>query len=215
MRSKEEAHDYRYFPDPDLLPLEFTAEWVEEIRATLPELPDDKRKRFVDELGLSDYDAGVLTADKERADFFEVVAQGRDPKLAANWVSQELLGALNKADTELADSPVSAKHLGVLVGLISDDTISGRIAKDVFAKMFESGDDPAVIVERDGLKQVTDTSAIEAIVDEVIAANPDQVAKVKDKPKTLGWFVGQVMQASGGKANPKAVNEILRKKLGV
>jgi aspartyl-tRNA(Asn)/glutamyl-tRNA(Gln) amidotransferase subunit B len=215
MRSKEEAHDYRYFPDPDLLPLELDAKWIEEIRASLPELPDEKRARFVAELGLSPYDAGVLTADKERADFYEAVAQGRDPKLAANWVSQELFGALNKAGKELSESPVSAEHLGALVDLIADQTISGRIAKEVFAKMFETGEAPGAIVEREGLKQVTDTSAIEAIVDAIIAANPQQAEQVKAKPKTMGWFVGQVMKASGGKANPQAVNDILKAKLGV
>jgi aspartyl-tRNA(Asn)/glutamyl-tRNA(Gln) amidotransferase subunit B len=215
MRSKEEAHDYRYFPDPDLLPLELDPKWIEEIEASLPELPDEKRARFISELGLSPYDAGVLTADKERADFYEAVAKGRDPKLAANWVSQELFGALNKAGKELSETPISADQLGKLVDLISDGTISGRIAKDVFAKMFEGGGDPAEIVEREGLRQVTDAGAIEKIVDEIIAANPGQVAQVKAKPKTMGWFVGQVMKASGGKANPQAVNDILKAKLGV
>ena len=215
MRSKEEAHDYRYFPDPDLLPLELDAKWIEEIRASLPELPDAKRARLVAELGLTDYDAGVLTADKERADYYEAVAEGRDAKLAANWVSQELLGALNKADLELADSPISADALGELIDLIADQTISGRIAKDVFETMFESGEGPRAIVEREGLRQVTDTGAIEAIVDAIIAANPKQVEQVKEKPKTMGWFVGQVMKESGGKANPQAVNAILRAKLGV
>ena len=215
MRSKEEAHDYRYFPDPDLLPLELDAKWIEEIRASLPELPDAKRARLVAELGLTDYDAGVLTADKERADYYEAVAEGRDAKLAANWVSQELLGALNKADLELADSPISGDALGELIDLIADQTISGRIAKDVFETMFESGEGPRAIVEREGLRQVTDTGAIEAIVDAIIAANPKQVEQVKEKPKTMGWFVGQVMKESGGKANPQAVNAILRAKLGV
>ncbi len=215
MRSKEEAHDYRYFPDPDLLPLEFEQAWVDEIKKTLPELPDEKRKRFVAELGLSDYDAGVLTADKERADFFEAVADGRDPKLAANWVSQELFGALNKADKDLSDSPVSTAQLGKLIDLIGDDTISGKIAKDVFAKMFETGDDPAAIVEREGLTQITDTGAIEAIIDALIADNPKQVEQVKEKPKALGWFVGQVMQQTQGKANPGAVNKLLKEKLGL
>jgi aspartyl-tRNA(Asn)/glutamyl-tRNA(Gln) amidotransferase subunit B len=215
MRSKEEAHDYRYFPDPDLLPLEIDPAWIEEIRATLPELPDEKRARFVSELGLSVYDAGVLTADKERADFYEVVAKGRDAKLAANWVSQELFGRLNKSGLQLSETPVSAGHLGGLLDLIADGTISGRIAKDVFETMFETGEAAADIVEREGLKQVTDTSAIEALVDKIIAANPKQVEQVKAKPKTMGWFVGQVMKESGGKANPQAVNDILKAKLGV
>lgn len=215
MRSKEDAQDYRYFPDPDLLPLELDPAWIAQIQASLPELPDAKRARFVEALGLTDYDAGVLTADKERADFFEAVADGRDAKRAANWVSQELFGALNKAGKELSESPVSAADLGALIDLIADDTISGRIAKDVFEKMFETGDAPDLIVEREGLRQVTDTSAIEALVDQIIADNPDQVAQVKDKPKTFGWFVGQTMKASGGKANPQAVNAILKAKLGV
>lgn len=215
MRSKEDAHDYRYFPDPDLLPLEIEQAWIDEIKANLPELPDEKRARFENEYGLSHYDAGVLTADAGRAVFFETVATGRDSKLAANWVTQELFGYLNKEDIELADSPVSAVQLGGLIDLISDDTISGKIAKTVFAKMIEEGGDAADIVEREGLKQVTDTGAIEAIVDEIIAANPEQAASIKEKPKAMGWFVGQVMKASQGKANPGAVNKILKEKLGV
>lgn len=215
MRSKEDAHDYRYFPDPDLLPLEIEQAWIDEIKANLPELPDEKRARFESEYGLSHYDAGVLTADAGRAVFFETVATGRDSKLAANWVTQELFGYLNKEDIELADSPVSAVQLGGLIDLISDDTISGKIAKTVFAKMIEEGGDAADIVEREGLKQVTDTGAIEAIVDEIIAANPEQAASIKEKPKAMGWFVGQVMKASQGKANPGAVNKILKEKLGV
>ncbi len=215
MRSKEDAHDYRYFPDPDLLPLVLQPDYVDAIRATLPELPDAKRARFVEQYGLKAYDAGVLTADGEKADFFEKVAKGRDAKLAANWVSQDLFGYLNKEGVALASSPVSANQLGSLIDLIANGTISGKIAKDVFAKMIESGDEPAAIVERDGLKQVTDTGAIEAIVDEIVSANPEQAAKVKEKPKTMGWFVGQVMKASGGKANPQAVNEILKAKLGL
>ncbi|MEO0549840.1 MAG: Asp-tRNA(Asn)/Glu-tRNA(Gln) amidotransferase subunit GatB [Pseudomonadota bacterium] len=215
MRSKEDAHDYRYFPDPDLLPLVIDDAFIEGIKATLPELPDQKRARFESEYGLSRYDAGVLTADAEGAAFFESVAKGRDPKLSANWVTQELFGYLNKAEIELANSPVSAVQLGGLIDLISSDVISGKIAKDVFQRMVDGEGDPADIVEKHGLKQVTDTGAIEAIVDEVIAANPEQVAAVKEKPKTMGWFVGQVMKASGGKANPQAVNKILRSKLGV
>ena len=217
MRSKEDAHDYRYFPDPDLLPLEFDNAWVEEIRASLPELPDAKKHRFMNEYGLSAYDAAVLAMDKDKAGYFESVAKGRDGKLASNWVTGELFGALNKADKEILESPVSAAQLGALIDLIKDGTISGKIAKDVFALIFEGEEngDPSEIVEKRGLKQVTDTGAIEKIVDEIIAANPKQVEQVKEKPKTMGWFVGQVMKASQGKANPQAVNEILKKKLGL
>ena len=213
MRSKEEAHDYRYFPDPDLLPLVLEQSWVDEIRAGLPELPADKRKRLVSELGLSEYDASVLAADRDRAAYFEIVAEGRDAKLAANWVNNELYGRLNKEGMDITDSPVNAEQLGGLVGLISDKTISGKIAKDVFEILWEEGGDPADIVETRGLKQVTDTGAIETVIDDLIAANPQQAEQVKEKPKTMGWFVGQVMKAMGGKANPQAVNEILRKKL--
>jgi aspartyl-tRNA(Asn)/glutamyl-tRNA(Gln) amidotransferase subunit B len=215
MRSKEDAHDYRYFPDPDLLPLVLEPGLIERVRASLPELPDAKKRRFQEEYGLSPYDAGVLSAERESADFFEAAAKGRDAKLAANWVTQDLFGALNKAGLDLSQSPVSAAQIGGLVALISDGTISGRIAKDVFEKMFSTGDDPAIIVEREGLRQVTDVSAIEAAVDAVMAANPDKVAEVKEKPKLFGFFVGQVMKATGGKANPQAVNDILKAKLGV
>ena len=223
MRSKEDAHDYRYFPDPDLLPLKLTQEYVDKIKANLPELPDQKKERFISEYGLKAYDAGVLAAEADKAAFFEEVAKGRDAKMAANWVTQELFGYLNKFDLELADSPVSSVQLGGLIDLIANKTISGKIAKDVFQKLIEEdGADPAAIVERDGLKQVTDTGAIEKVVDEIIAANPDQVEQVKaqfaeghKKPKALGWFVGQAMKASGGKANPQAVNEILKQKLGI
>ncbi|MBY0422109.1 MAG: Asp-tRNA(Asn)/Glu-tRNA(Gln) amidotransferase subunit GatB [Parvularculaceae bacterium] len=215
MRSKEDAHDYRYFPDPDLLPLELEAAFVEGIRASLPELPDAKKHRFIKSYGLSPYDAAVLAADKTKADYFETVAKGRDGKLAANWVTTELFGALNKRGLEIDAAPVKAADLGKLIGLIEDGTISGKIAKDVFQIMLEEGGDPATIVEKKGLKQVTDTGAIEAAVDKIIAANPAQVAEVKAKPKTFGWFVGQVMKETGGKANPAAVNEILKKKLGV
>ena len=215
MRSKEDAHDYRYFPDPDLLPLEIEQAWIDEIKASLPELPDQKRARFESEYGISHYDAGVLIADADKAEYFETVAKGRDAKLAANWVTQELFGYLNKEGLELADSPVSAEALGGLIALISDETISGKIAKDVFARMIAGEGEAAAIVEKHGLKQVTDTGAIEKVVDEIIAANPEQVEKVKEKPQTLGWFVGQVMKASGGKANPKAVNDILKAKLGL
>ena len=215
MRSKEDAHDYRYFPDPDLLPLVIDDAWIESVRASLPELPDAKKKRFMESYGLSAYDARVLSGDAEAAAYFETVASGRDPKLAANWVTQELFGALNKQGLELSQSPVSAADLGALVDLIKDGTINGKIAKDVFAKMLESGDAPGAIVEREGLKQVTDTGAIEKAIDELIADNPDKLAEVKEKPKALGWWVGQTMKATGGKANPQVVNQILKQKLGV
>ena len=217
MRSKEDAHDYRYFPDPDLLPLEFDQAWVDEIKASLPEMPDAKKYRFIEEYGLSAYDASVLAMERRKADYFEQVAKGRDGKLSANWVTGELFGALNKADKEIEDSPISADQLGKLIDLIKDNTISGKIAKDVFGLLFEGEEsgDPAAIVESRGLKQVTDTGAIEAVIDEIMAANPKQVEQVKEKPKTMGWFVGQVMQKTGGKANPQVVNEILKKKLGV
>ena len=213
MRSKEEAHDYRYFPDPDLLPLELQQDWIDQIRVSLPELPDAKRERFVSEMGLSDYDASVLAADKDRAAYFEEVAEGRDAKLASNWVNNELYGRLNKEGLTITDCPVSAAQMSGLVGLIEDKTISGKIAKDVFEILWAEGGDPAKIVEDRGLKQVTDTGAIEAVIDQLIADNPDQAASVKEKPKAMGWFVGQVMKAMQGKANPQAVNEILQKKL--
>ena len=219
MRSKEEAHDYRYFPDPDLLPLEFDDAFVSAIANNLPELPDDKKARFVNEYGLSAYDAGVLVSEAENAAFFETAAEGRDAKAVANMVIGSVFAALNKADLSIAESPVSAVQVGQLVDLIADDTISSRIAKDVFEMMFEEGPeqgkDPSVIVEAKGLKQVTDTGAIEAAVDEVIAANPDKVEQAKERPKMAGWFVGQVMQATGGKANPQAVNKLVMQKLGL
>jgi aspartyl-tRNA(Asn)/glutamyl-tRNA(Gln) amidotransferase subunit B len=215
MRNKEEAHDYRYFPDPDLLPLEFDQAFVDKIAADLPELPDERKRRLIDDYGLSAYNAEVLVTDRASVDYFETVARGRDAKLAANWVMGELFALLNKRDLDIADSPVSADALGELITLISDGTISGRIAKDVFDIMLDTGETPGAIVEQRGLKQVTDTGAIEQVVDEIIAANPDQVAQVKEKPKAIGWFVGQVMQLTGGKANPQAVNEILRAKLGL
>jgi aspartyl-tRNA(Asn)/glutamyl-tRNA(Gln) amidotransferase subunit B len=214
MRSKEHAHDYRYFPDPDLLPLELDKGWVESLRGSLPELPDTKRARFAKDFGLSAYDAGVLVAERETGAYYETVAKGRDPKLAANWVMGELFGRLNKAGKDLADSPVKAEALGELLDLIADKTISGRIAKDVFDEMFESGKGARAIVEVKGLKQITDTGAIEAAVDQMIAANADKVAQVKGGKETLlGWFVGQVMKGTGGKANPALVNELLRKKI--
>ncbi len=214
MRSKEHAHDYRYFPDPDLLPLILDPNWVNEIKATLPELPDAKRARFVKDLGLSDYDAGVLVGEKESADFFEAVAKGRDAKLASNWVSSELFGLLNKAGKSITESPVSAEALGGLIDLISDNTISGRIAKDVFAEMFETGKSAKDIVESKGLRQVTDTGAIDAAIDDIMAKNADKVAEYRGgKDKLLGFFVGQVMKATGGKANPALLNERLKAKL--
>ena len=214
MRSKEMAHDYRYFPDPDLLPLVFDDAFISEIEKELPELPDEKKARFMRENGLSAYDAGVLVAEKEKADYYEVVAKGRDGKLAANWVITNLFGALNKAEVGIADSPVTAENLGKLIDLISDDTISGRIAKDVFEIMIETGGDPEKIVEEKGLKQITDTGAIETAIDEVIAANPDKVEEIRaGKDKMLGWFVGQVMKSTGGKANPGMVNKLLRDKI--
>ena len=215
MRSKEEAHDYRYFPDPDLLPLTFTQEWVDSLAADLPELPDEKKARFVADFGLSAYDAGVLIGDKASADFFETVAEGRDAKLAANWVINELAGRLNKEGKSLENSPIDAGQLGGLIDLVSDGTISGKIGKDLFEILWTEGGDPKEIVETRGMKQVTDTGAIEKVIDEVIAANPEKVEQVKAKPTMLGWFVGQVMKASGGKANPQAVNEILRNRLGL
>ena len=215
MRSKEEAHDYRYFPDPDLLPLEIEQGWVDDIAASLPELPDEKKARFIKELGLSDYDASVLTAEVANADFFEKTAAGRDGKLAANWVINELFGRLKKDEKDITESPVSPDQLGGIIALISKGDISGKIAKDLFEIVYVEGGDPAVIVEERGMKQVTDTGAIEAAVDEVIAANPAQVEKAKQNPKLAGWFVGQVMKATGGKANPKAVNEIVAAKLGL
>jgi len=215
MRSKEEAHDYRYFPDPDLLPLEFEQAWVDAIAATLPELPDDRKARFVGDLGLSSYDAGVLVAEKEVADYFEAVATGRDAKVAANWITGDLFGALNKADREVADSPIAAADLGALIDLITDDTISGRIAKDVFEEMFKTGRPPGEIVEEKGLRQVTDSGAIETIVDAILESNQDKVADYRGgKDKLLGFFVGQVMKQSQGKANPKIVNDLLKQKLG-
>ncbi len=214
MRSKEEAHDYRYFPDPDLLPLEIEQAWVDDIAAKLPELPDAKKARFIEAFGLTDYDASVLTAEVESAAYFEEVAKGRNGKLAANWVINELFGRLKKEDHDITESPVSPSQLGGIIDLISSDAISGKIAKDLFEIVYTEGGDPTQIVEDRGMKQVTDTGAIEAALDEIIAANPAQVEKAKVNPKLAGWFVGQVMKATGGKANPKAVNELVSKKLG-
>jgi aspartyl-tRNA(Asn)/glutamyl-tRNA(Gln) amidotransferase subunit B len=215
MRSKEEAHDYRYFPDPDLLPLELELSWIDAIKATLPELPDDKKNRFMATYGLTAYDAAVLVAERPAADYFEAVAKGRDGKIAANWVINELFGRLNKEGKTVENSPVSSQQIGGIVDLISANVISGKIAKDVFEIVWTEGGDPAAIVEERGLKQVTDMGAIEKAVDEIIAANPDKVEAVKVKASMLGWFVGQVMKSTGGKANPQAVNDLLRQKLEI
>ena len=215
MRSKEEAHDYRYFPDPDLLPLEMTQAYVDGLAKHLPELPDAKRARFISDFGLSPYDADVLVSERESADYFEVVAKGRDAKQAANWVINELFGRLNKEGRSIVDSPVSACQLGEVLDLIKDGTISGKIAKDLFDIVWTEGGDPKSIVEARGLTQVTDMGAIEKAVDEVIAANPEKAEQAKLKPALAGWFVGQVMKATGGKASPQSVNDLLKKKLGI
>jgi aspartyl-tRNA(Asn)/glutamyl-tRNA(Gln) amidotransferase subunit B len=215
MRNKEEAHDYRYFPDPDLLPLEFTQAYVDELKLGLPELPDEKKARLIGEHGLSAYDADVLVSERVTADFFETVAKGRDAKAAANWVTNELAGRLNREGKDVSASPVSAEQLGAILDLISEGTISGKIAKDLFELVWTEGGDPRGIVESRGMKQVTDMGAIEKVVDEIIAANPEKAAQAKAKPTLMGWFVGQVMKSSGGKANPQAVNELLKKKLGL
>lgn len=215
MRSKEEAHDYRYFPDPDLLPLEFTQDYVNELARHLPELPDDKKARFIKEYGLTPYDAGVLIAEREQADYFEAVAKGRDGKIAANWVINELFGRLNKEGKEVATSPVSADQLGAIVDLIGENVISGKLAKDLFEIIWTEGGDPRQVVEARGMKQVTDMGAIEKAIDAVIAANPDKVAQAQAKPTMIGWFVGMVMKETGGKANPQAVNDLLKAKLGI
>ena len=213
MRSKEEAHDYRYFPDPDLLPLEIEQEWVDAIAANLPELPDEKKIRFVKEFNVTEYDASVLTADLADAEYFEKIAKGRDGKQAANWVINELFGRLNKADITIEDSPISTIQLGNILDLISKGDISGKIAKDLFEIIWNEGGNPSDIVNKRGMKQVTDTTEIEAAVEKIMTENPDQVIKAQANPKLAGWFVGQVMKATGGKANPKAVNEIIAKKL--
>ena len=215
MRSKEEAHDYRYFPDPDLLPLEIEQAWVDAIEADMPELPDEKKARFVKDMGLSEYDAGVLTADVDNANYFEAVAQGRDGKMAANWVINELFGRLNKEGLGVETSPISAAQLGGVIDLIAKGDISGKIAKDLFEIVWNEGGEPAAIVEARGMKQVTDTGAIEKAGDEIIAANPDKVEQAKAKPTLAGWFVGQVMKATQGKANPQAVQALVKQKLGL
>ncbi len=215
MRNKEEAHDYRYFPDPDLLPLEFDAAYVQSLKSGLPELPDEKKARFAKDFGLSVYDADVLVSERALADYFEAVAKGRDAKAAANWVINELTGRLNKEGKDITASPVSTAQLGAVLDLIGEGVISGKIAKDVFEIVWSEGGDPRVIVDQRGLKQVTDVGAIEKVVDDIVAKNPDKVEQAKANEKLLGWFVGQVMKASGGKANPQAVNDLLKKKLKV
>ncbi|HET7681915.1 MAG TPA: Asp-tRNA(Asn)/Glu-tRNA(Gln) amidotransferase subunit GatB [Xanthobacteraceae bacterium] len=215
MRSKEEAHDYRYFPDPDLLPLEFSQSYVDELKAHLPELPDEKKTRFMRDFALSGYDAGVLVAERASAEFFEAVARGRDPKTAANWIMNELTGRLNKEGKDITASPVSADQLGAILDLVAQGTISGKIAKDLFEIVWTEGGDPRTLVETRGLKQVTDIRAIEKIVDELVAGNADKAAQAKEKPAVIGWFVGQVMKSSGGKASPQVVNELLKRKLGL
>jgi aspartyl-tRNA(Asn)/glutamyl-tRNA(Gln) amidotransferase subunit B len=215
MRSKEEAHDYRYFPDPDLLPLELEQAWVDRIKASLPELPDEKKTRFIKDFGISAYDAGVLVAEKELAAFYEEMAQGVDAKAAANWLNNEVLGRLNRDGLSITEVPVSAAANNAIIRMMGDNTISGKIAKDLLDIVWSEGGDPAQIVESRGMKQVTDTSAIEKAVDAVIAANPDKVEEIKAKPKLAGWFVGQVMKQTGGKANPAAVNAVLKARLNL
>jgi len=215
MRSKEDAHDYRYFPDPDLLPLEFSQDYVDQLKSDLPELPDVKRARLIKDMGLSAYDASILVSDKAIADYYEKIAKDRDGKMSANWVINNLLGQLNEAGTAIEDSPVSPDQIGGIIDLIKEGTISGKIAKDLFEVIWSEGGDPAKVVEERGMKQVTDTGAIETAVDEIMAANPDKVEQAKAKPNMAGWFVGQVMKATGGKANPQAVQALVRQKLGV
>ena len=214
MRNKEEAHDYRYFPDPDLLPLELTQVEIDELKANLPELPDEKRARFVRDCGLPVYEADILVAERATADYFEAVAKGRDAKTAANWVINELFGRLNKEGKDITASPVSEAQLGAILDLMAEGAISGKIAKEVFEIVWTEGGDPRAIVETRGMKQVTDLSALEKLVDDIIAKNPDKIADAKTNPKAIGWFVGQVMKASGGKANPQAVNDLLKKRIG-
>ena len=213
MRSKEEAHDYRYFPDPDLLPLSFSENIIEEIKSELPELPDDKKERFQKEYSLSPYDSNILVSEIEIADFFEAVTKGRDPKIAANWITGEFFAAMNKLGFNIVDSPITIDNLSKLIKLIEENVISTRIAKDVFEIMLVNNEDPEEIVEREGLKQVSDSGELEKIIDNIIANNPDQVEAVKLKPKLIGWFVGQVMKETNGKANPKLVNDLLNDKL--
>jgi aspartyl-tRNA(Asn)/glutamyl-tRNA(Gln) amidotransferase subunit B len=213
MRSKEESHDYRYFPDPDLLPLTFTDEFVDEIKKTLPELPDVRRNRFIDQYGLSPYDSSILVSEKETADYFEEAAKNSNPKLVCNWVIGELFSVLNKMNKTIENCPIRAGDLSELINLIDDETITGRIAKDVFEIMLETGNNPKTIVDENNMKQVNDLSEIESIIDKIIENNPDQVESLEEKPNLIGWFVGQTMKETQGKANPKTVNEILSKKL--
>jgi aspartyl-tRNA(Asn)/glutamyl-tRNA(Gln) amidotransferase subunit B len=215
MRSKEEAHDYRYFPDPDLLPLELEQSWVDRIKASLPELPDEKKARFIKDFGISAYDAGVLVGEKELADFYEELARGVDAKAAANWLNNEVLGRLNRDGLGITQSPVSAAANNAIIRTMGDNTISGKLAKDLLDIVWSEGGDPVQIVEQRGMKQVTDTSAIEKAVEAVIAANPGKVEEIKAKPKLAGWFVGQVMKQTGGKANPAAVNAVLKARLNL
>src|SRR3974390_2627590 len=222
MRNKEEAHDYRYFPDPDLLPLELEAAFVEELKAGLPELPDEKKARFTRDFGLTPYDAGMLVAERDTADYFEAVAgggnlagQGRDAKAAANWIINDLAGGLNTEGLAISHSPVSAAQLGTILDLIADGTISGKIAKELFEITWTEGGDPKATVQTRGMRQMTDVAAIEALVDDILRRNPEKVEQAKAKPAMIGWFVGQVMKSSGGKANPQAVNDLFKAKLGV
>ncbi|MEC7927857.1 MAG: Asp-tRNA(Asn)/Glu-tRNA(Gln) amidotransferase GatCAB subunit B, partial [Pseudomonadota bacterium] len=215
MRSKEEAHDYRYFPDPDLLPLNLEDDFIKEIINELPELPDHKKERLVRTYGLNSYDADILVSDKSYAEYFESVANGRDPKISVNWITGELFSALNKLNLDIHDSPVSSEQLGELIDLISDGTLSGRLAKDVFEIMLETKKNPKVIVEEKNLSQITDESSIEKIVDKIMESNIDKVAEAREKPKLIGWFVGQVMKESQGKANPATVNNLVKKKIGI
>jgi aspartyl-tRNA(Asn)/glutamyl-tRNA(Gln) amidotransferase subunit B len=215
MRNKEEAHDYRYFPDPDLLPLELDPAYVEDLATHLPELPDEKKRRFAREYGLSEYDAGVLVAERATAEFFEAVARGRDAKVAANWIINELTGRLNKEGKDITSSPISALQLGAIVDLITAGTLSGKMAKELFEITWSEGGDPHAIAAQRGMQQVSDVAAIEKVVDDILRANPEKCEQAKAKPALIGWFVGQVMKASAGKANPQAVNELLKAKLGI
>ena len=215
MRSKEHAHDYRYFPEPDLVPLRVSEQWLAEVKSQMPELPAKMRARFIESYGLREYDAQALTQTRAISEYYETAAKvSGDPKAAANWVMGDLSGALNAAGKDIAESPISAAHLGELVGLIGKGELSGKLAKEIFPKMFATGEAPRVIMEREGLTQISDTGALEKIIDEVIAANPKQVEQYKSgKTAVMGFLVGQIMKASRGQANPAAVNELLKKRL--
>jgi len=215
MRNKEEAHDYRYFPDPDLLPLNLNQDFIDEILKELPELPDDKKDRLMEQYNLNSYDADILVSDKKYAEYFEVVAKGRDPKLSVNWISGELFSALNRLSLDIDQSPITADNLGELIDLIKDGTLSGRLAKDVFEIMLETQKSAKAIVDEKGMSQITDESSIEKLVDKIINENADKVAQAREKPKMVGWFVGQVIKESQGKANPSKVNELVLKKIGL